>query len=116
MVVNLMMKCMENMCELDYYSEIVDYYSEITEYNDFSFDTIENYSFHSYIRLMNEVKNEKNLQDACIADVAKNSIILILNLFDKKCQISSAVPLENLSETEKKKIRNALVKFLDDFS
>ena len=116
MVVTFMMKCMENMCELDYYSEIVDYYSEITEYNDFSFDTIENYSFHSYIRLMNEVKNEKDLQDACIADVAKNSIILILNLFDKKCQISSSIPLENLSEPEKKKVRNALLKFLDDFN
>ena len=108
---------MENMCELDYYSEIVDYY-EITESNDFSFDTIEieNFSTQSYIRLMNEVKNEKNLQDdACMADVAKNSIILILNLFDKKCQISSSIPLENLPEAEKNKVRNALLKFLDDF-
>lgn len=114
-----MMKCVENMCELDYYSEIVDYYSEITEYNDFSFDTIENYSSYSsysYIRLMNEVKNEKVLQDdACIADVAKNSIILILNLFDKKCQIKPTIPLENLTENEKNEVKNALLKFLDEF-
>ena len=110
------MKCMENMYELDYYSEIVDYY-EITESDDFSFDT-ENYVNHSYIRLMNEVKNEKNLQDACIADVAKNSIILILNLFDKKCQInlSSEIPLENLPEVEKKKVRKALLKLLVDLN
>jgi len=110
-----MMKCVENMYELDYYSEIVDYY-EITEGNDFSSDT-EDYVNHSYIRLMNEVKNKKNLQDAAdIADVAKNSIILILNLFDKKCKISSEIPLENLPEVEKKKVRKALLKILDDLN
>lgn len=106
------MQCTDNYCELDYYSEILDFYENTTELNNFNDEFIEKWSEKSYILLMDEVKHNKILNDASMIDVAKNAIILILNLFDKKCQITSDVPLDQLSREEKDAIKDSLNKIL----
>ncbi|MHA1729019.1 MAG: hypothetical protein ACTSWY_09830 [Promethearchaeota archaeon] len=111
------MKCLDNTCEMDYYEEIIDFYEQTLDVITISTvldDQIEKWSDFSYIKLMNEIKNEKELKEEIpIEDVAKNSIILILNLFDKRCQITSEIPLKSLPSDEKKKIREALLKALE---
>jgi hypothetical protein len=109
----MIMHCIDNLCEIDYYSEILDFYEKTSEYGNLSYEEIEKWSEQSYIQLMNEVKENKVLNDAPMIDVAKNSIILILNLFDKKCQIQSDIPLDQLSDEDKGAIKEALNSILD---
>ncbi len=105
--------------EIDYYDEILNFYED-SGYNNgenkkkYSAKEIERWSNLSYIYLMKDVrKNKKLADDTEIMDVAKNSIILILNLFDQKCQIKSNADLEGLSRKEKDNIKMALIQALD---
>ena len=106
------MQCTDNFNELDYYNEILNFYEHTTEYHNSTNDEIEKWSEQSYIQLMDEVKQNKVLNDASMIDVAKNSIILILNLFDRKCQVTLDRPLELLSKDEKDAIKESLNKIL----
>lgn len=109
-----MLKSAGHNYEVDYYDEIVQFYEKTRRASDVEKSRIEKWSDFSYIQLMQDIKQRKTLQDACdVKDVVKNSIILILNLFDDKCQIETETPLEELSEEEKKKVRKAMLEALE---
>ena len=73
------MKTSENVSEMDYYDDIISFYQDSTE-NKAEEEKIEKWSDRSYISIMKDLNENKQLEDANISDVAKNSIILILNL------------------------------------
>lgn len=99
--------------EVEYYDEIVEFYQKTKKSKDIDKDRIEKWSDFSYIQLMKDIKEKKKLKDSCdVKDVVKNSIILILNLFDDKCQVESEVPLEDLSDEEKERVKKALLEAL----
>lgn len=106
------MKCSENIKEFDYYERILNFFEE-TETEKIESEEIENWTDHSIINLMKDIKDKKQLEDASIKDVIKNSIILILNLFDKKCKAQRNVSLESLSDEEKKEIKNSLMQVIN---
>jgi hypothetical protein len=106
------MKTADNVTELDYYDGIINYYKE-TECKSEDDGIVETWSDRTYISLMKDLNSKKCLKDADISDVAKNSIILILNLFDKKCQVRSSTKLNEMSEEDKKIIKEALMNALD---
>ena len=103
---------MENASELDYYDEIITYYKDSTK-NEEEKEIVEKWSDRSYISIMNDLNENKQLKDADISDVVKNSIILILNLFDKKCQVTSDTKLSDLPEEDKLLIKEALLNALE---
>lgn len=103
------MKCSENSKEIEYYTEIIDYYEQNSESISADEKEIENWQDLSYIKLMKEIKENKKLDDnADVKDVVKNSIILILNLFDERCQNEQDMPIEQLNKREQAKIRKSL--------
>jgi hypothetical protein len=103
------MKCSENEKEIEYYAEIIDFYEQTTEIKTKQEKNVENWEDLSFIKLMKDVKENKKLNDnANVKDVVKNSIILILNLFDEKCQSDVDTPIENLNKKEQAKIRRTL--------
>lgn len=103
------MKCSENSKEIEYYTEIINFYEQSSESISKDEKEIENWQDLSFIKLMKEVKENKKLDDnANVKDVVKNSIILILNLFDERCQTEPDTPIEQLNKREQAKIRKAL--------
>jgi uncharacterized protein (DUF342 family) len=103
------MKCSENEKEIEYYTEIINFYEQTTEIQAKHEKKVENWEDLSFIKLMKDVKENKILEDkADVKDVVKNSIILILNLFDEKCQLDMDTPIENLNKREQAKIRRTL--------
>jgi len=98
--------------ELDYYSEILDFYEEISGEKPKNKIKIEKWSDISYIELMNALRNNKRLKDADIKLVAKNSMILILNLFDEKIKIDTSKNWNDLDFEEKEKFRRCLISAL----
>ncbi|MBD3350960.1 MAG: hypothetical protein GF364_05685 [Candidatus Lokiarchaeota archaeon] len=108
------MKSSENQNEIEYYTDIISFYEETTEKKPKPKVEIEKWTDFSYIDLMREIKEEKELKDnADVKDVVTNSIILILNLFDDKCQIQTDRSFSDLTKKEKKIIREALLKELE---
>jgi len=98
--------------EIEYYSEILDFYEEILKKKQKDKEKIEKWSDFSYIELMEEIRKRKKLKDADIKHVAKNSIILILNLFDEKTKIDTSRDWNELSKEEKEKVRKYLLSIL----
>ncbi|MHA1898635.1 MAG: hypothetical protein ACTSU2_14685 [Promethearchaeota archaeon] len=99
--------------EIDYYDFILRFYEEINEKKKKDKGAIELWSDKSIINLMHDLKQNKKLSDAEIRDVIKNSLILILDLFDEKCQRDPNKPLEALSDKDKANIRKILLKVLE---
>ncbi|MBN2155838.1 MAG: hypothetical protein JW776_07325 [Candidatus Lokiarchaeota archaeon] len=102
------MRCTENIREIDYYNEILYYFEKTTGHNVFVFDQNDKWADYSYIRLMNELKNNKVLLDADIGDVTRNCLILILSLIEMR-QRPTGTPYECCSNEQQAAIKKSLI-------
>ncbi len=103
----------ENVCtELEYYEEIIEFYEEsLSTANQ---REIDEWMDSKYIRILDDLKCKKPIADAPIEDVAKNAIILILNLFKTKKEYCDAVSWHCLSRDERKIVKEALYHVLEN--
>ncbi len=97
----------ENTCsELEYYEDIILHYEEsLTSTNP---SEIQEWMDAKYISILDDLKCKKPIADAPIEDVAKNAILLILNLFKAKKSYCNAVSWQCLSKDERKLVRDSL--------
>ena len=102
------MKCTNLISEVDYYDNILEFYKQNEHLNVENSVQVQKWADLSYIQLMKDIRKKKDLKDAPIKDVVKNSIILILSLFDEKCQQSDESGSEELSEEEKRMLLKAI--------
>ena len=103
----------ESACtELEYYEEIIQYYEESLSSADQS--KISEWMDTKYISILDDLKCKKPISDAPIEDVAKNAILLILNLFKSKKEYCEAVSWKCLSKDERKLVRESLYKVLEE--
>lgn len=98
--------------EIDYYTQIVEFYENYSKGN-IPPEKIELFSDISIIKLMEDLKKGKKLKDADIKHVAKNSLILLLDLFDERCQVETDIPIDKLSEEEKRRIKKVLMRLIE---
>ena len=61
------------------------------------------------IQLMNDIKTDKKLKNADIKDVAKNCILLLMNLFNDKNRLD--LNLDELDEQDRRKVIEILQKY-----
>ena len=103
----------ENTCtELEYYEDIILHYeTSLTSENQ---NEIEEWMDAKYISILDDLKCKKPITDAPIEDVAKNAILLILNLFNTKKNYCDAVSWHCLSKDERKLVRDLLCKILEN--
>jgi hypothetical protein len=101
----------ENTCtELEYYEDIIFHYEEsLTSANQIE---IEEWMDSKYISILDDLKSKKPISDASIEDVAKNAILLILNLFKSKKEFYGAVSWQCLSKEERSLVRDSLYNVL----
>ncbi len=107
------MKCIDNTSEIEYYDKIINFYLQNMDYLENNVKTIDKWADFSYIRLMKELRTEKKLIDANLPDVVRNSIVLILCLFSKKCRNNRNNSIMDFSEEEKIEIKNLMLKTLE---
>jgi hypothetical protein len=98
--------------ELEYYEDIIQYYEDslISE----NHKEIEEWMDSKYISILDDLKCKKPISDASIEEVAKNAILLILNLFKSKKQYCDSVTWHCLSKEERKLVRDSLYKVLEN--
>lgn len=102
----------ENTCtELEYYEDIIQYYESLSSANR---TEIEEWMDSKYISILDDLKCKKPIIDAPIEDVAKNAILLILNLFESKKAYCNAVSWHCLSKEERKLVQDSLFNVLKD--
>ena len=103
----------DNTCtELEYYEEIIQYYEN--SYSSASPTEIEDWVDTKYITILDDLKCHKPIKDAPMEDVAKNAILLILNLFKSKKSDTKSVSWRGLSIEERKMVRDSLCKVLEN--
>ncbi|MBN2154807.1 MAG: hypothetical protein JW776_02025 [Candidatus Lokiarchaeota archaeon] len=102
----------ETTCtELEYYEEIIRYYEDsLSSANQ---TEIEEWMGSKYISILDDLKSKRPISDAPIEDVAKNAILLILNLFKTKQTNYSSVTWNCLSKQERKLVKEALFHVLE---
>jgi len=102
----------ENTCtEIEYYEEIIQHYEEsISSGNQ---TEIDEWVDTKYISILDDLKHHKPISDAQIEDVAKNAILLILNLFKSKKEYCDAVSWKCLSKEERTLVQDLLYKVLE---
>jgi hypothetical protein len=94
----------ENACtELEYYEEIIQYYEDTLSSTNKS--DIQEWMGTKYISILDDLRCNKRIIDAPIEDVAKNAMLLILNLFKSKKEFCDAVSWHCLSKEERKLVR-----------
>ena len=101
----------DNTCtEEEYYEEIFQFYEDtISSANQ---TEIEEWMDTKYLSILDDLKCKKPISDAPIEDVAKNAIILILNLFKTKKMYCNAVSWQCLSKEERKLVQDSLYNVL----
>ena len=103
----------ENTCtELEYYEDIILHYEESLTSS--SQNEIEEWMDAKYISILDDLKYKKPIMDAPIEDVAKNAILLILNLFKTKKSYCDAISWHCLSKEEQKLVQDCLYKVLQN--
>ena len=102
----------DNACtELEYYEEIIQYYEDtLSSANQ---NEIEEWMDTKYISILDDLRCKKHITDAPIEDVAKNAILLILNLFKAKKEFCDAVSWHCLTKDERVLVRESLHKVLE---
>ena len=98
--------------ELEYYEDIIQHYEE-SRYDEKPTD-IDEWIDSKYISILDDLKCKKPISDACIEDVAKNAILLILNLFKSKKERFNSVSWQCLSKEERKIVQDSLYKVLEN--
>ena len=97
--------------ELEYYEDIIQRYEE-SQYNEKPIE-IDEWIDTKYISILDDLRCKKPISDACIEDVAKNAILLILNLFKSKKEHFNSVSWQCLSKEERIIVRDSLYKVLE---
>ena len=105
------METINKSYEMDYYSEIIAIYNESNNCDEMKY-LAKNWTIRSYISLIDDMKNNKSLEDANIDDVVRNSMILMLNMFNEKTPDKKISDIE-FNEQEKKMIKKDLIKYLE---
>lgn len=103
----------ENTCtELEYYEDIILHYEESLSSS--KPEEIEEWMDAKYITILDDLKSKKPISDAPIEDVAKNAILLILNLFKSKKEFCGSVSWNCLTREERNLVRDSLFKVLEN--
>jgi len=101
----------EHACtELEYYEEIIQFYED--SLSSINQTEIDDWVDSKYIKIIRDLKCKKPIADALIEDVAKNAILLILNLFRSKKRDYNAVSWTCLTREERTFVRDSLYNVL----
>ena len=102
----------DNTCtELEYYEEIFQHFEGSFSSTDQT--QLNKWVDSKYLSILDDLKCKKPISDAHIEDVAKNAILLILNLFKTKKSYCNGVSWRCLSKEERKLVRESLYKVLE---
>ena len=102
------MQCDGLISEGEYYDMIVDFF---TSNPHISVNEADVWESKTFINLLSDLKNKKKLRDADMGDVVRNCIILILNLIDERIKNRIEFDLDELSNWERDKIQEDLIRF-----